>query len=1643
MSKDLKDQKKKKSTSSEGEKKKNATLLHDGKSSPNCVEFFEEQFLEALELLGSPAEVLRTGLLPFLEPPDKPVTDGLSEHEIKHFWSMFTQRCTEVEKENRKTIEAGKKLFSIIYSKMSTMSKEKTQSAAISYSPGTRSVSRRSASSAEPQLSRLPSPTARQARHASATVSVSSSDPTPVAPAVVSPPVINDWEDVLATSDIERLVQRVWATHRGVIVAHSKTETVFNTIAQLEAIKIRHGESLPDYRRRFEQLLKTIEAVGGSAAVPVPPMQVFRFLKGLEGIPKYREYKSIRSNQFSSAVPFPDSISKVCDELTVYNPIAVSGSAGKTTQSTTETAYVVKEKKEKKKKDKKDGSKGGSSASADKPSSEITCNKCGQVGHYASGCAKGHTKKRTDGSGEKPKIAEEKVNVVTERAVVQVGSLQFSIFDDDDDDHFVVAGARESVNVTTIASDVRDTNECDAVSPPADEREFRLVLAQHKRLHANGNCSVLMDSGAAVSVFQNSTLLSNIRDADPRICIQGIDKRGDDGIMLSKQGDYHGITNVYYSEGVAGNILSLSRVKDTCRVFLDEDTNKFVVHAPNGVVLDFHNRDNLYIRHEQRTMLSYAFVNWSASVNQPTPTVYSTTVASTVQQNLKNYTSRQISNATLAYRLIESLGYPSEATVIAMINSGSILNCPVTAHDVRRAIHIWGPSLGSIRGKSTLLPQSGVLEDPKPLSLQDTPVVMHVDLMFVASAVFLVSVATPLSLTGVSHLGFGKGSKSTEAIKKGLSEQMDNLARRNYKVTLVVCDGESAVVCIKEYLASRGAMLEQSGSGTHVPVVERKIREIKERARAIVSTLAFRLCAHLVPHLILYCVSRINLAPHKGAAGGVSPTELLLGMKPSYGKSLSLKFGDYVETRERDQSDRNSVFKPRTRACIALRPSGNLHESWRFLSLDSGAVVVRDSYVVLPTPDVVIRKMNLIAFRDKKGDNITVEDFGLDEVELQELQHERATGAPLIQEVPPEEGDEVAEPAPEDPGLNPAEVLDEVDEPSDPGVPDVRDQTPIEFPVEPDPVPAQGVDLPVHHDDLPDSPVSDVPANAPPATAPADVPATPYFTRAAARRNVALQREVQQVMINHISLKKAKKLFPNDWKPAVVKELKAMLDMKVWKGVPLGKKLLKKCIRSFMFLKDKHDANGLFERLRARLVAMGNEENKDGLVYDLISSPTVSLFSLFAVLAIAAREKRKRVTMDVTAAYLLALIPDGEEIVIQLSAELAELLIEIDPSYAEFRLPDGTMLLQLLRALYGCVRSAKLWYDHLRKVLEKYGFTANPHDQCVFKLMIDGAQCTVVVYVDDLLITCVHQSVLDSVLQYLKTELKNITVSTDEVVSYLGMSFDFSTDGAVKVSMPGYTMEVIKRAGVTGVADSPAAEYLFSVGDAPLLSAADAKEFHTLVAKLLYLAKRTRPDILLPVQFLATRVSAPTDYDQRKLIRVLKYLNGTVDLGIMLSGSTSPEVRAYIDASYGVHHDAKSQSGMVITLGGGPVFVKSTKQQVVAKSSTEAELIALSDGASIVIWGRDFLLAQGELLGPAVIYQDNQSTMAMVERGGSASDRTKHIKIRYFWVKDRVDIGEVRIEYMPTDDMVADILTKPLQGAKFAALRAMLLNWEY
>jgi hypothetical protein len=228
-----------------------------------------------------------------------------------------------------------------------------------------------------------------------------------------------------------------------------------------------------------------------------------------------------------------------------------------------------------------------------------------------------------------------------------------------------------------------------------------------------------------------------------------------------------------------------------------------------------------------------------------------------------------------------------------------------------------------------------------------------------------------------------------------------------------------------------------------------------------------------------------------------------------------------------------------------------------------------------------------------------------------------------------------------------------------------------------------------------------------------------------------------------------------------------------------------------------------------------------------------------------------------------------------------------------------------------------------------------------------------------------------------------------------------------------------------------------------LLSKEQAEDFHTCVAKGLFLCKRARPDIHPTIAVLCTRVKQPNESDWLKLIRLMKYLNGTRDDKLILSADKLNVVKWYVDTSFAVHPDFKSHTGGVLTLGRGALTSLSKKQKLNTQSSTEAELVGADDASTLILWTKLFMEAQGYGINSNVLYQDNKSTILLEKNGKKSSGpRTRALNIRYFFLTDQVEKGNVMIDFCPTDDMIADYMTKPLQGAKFLKFKKLIMGHD-
>ena len=196
---------------------------------------------------------------------------------------------------------------------------------------------------------------------------------------------------------------------------------------------------------------------------------------------------------------------------------------------------------------------------------------------------------------------------------------------------------------------------------------------------------------------------------------------------------------------------------------------------------------------------------------------------------------------------------------------------------------------------------------------------------------------------------------------------------------------------------------------------------------------------------------------------------------------------------------------------------------------------------------------------------------------------------------------------------------------------------------------------------------------------------------------------------------------------AIMKELSQMIDKKVWRPVrtsSLSGTDRSRIIRSQMFLKEKFLPTGQFEKLKARLVAGGDQQDKT--LYEDLSSPTVSSSVVMTLLSVAAHEKRSVTVVDITGAYLNAEMGKEVTVHMRLDRVISELITRLQPEYTEYLDHRGSIVVRLQRALYGCVESAALWHEHLSATLIEIGYERNKHECCVFnKTDEDGTQCTV------------------------------------------------------------------------------------------------------------------------------------------------------------------------------------------------------------------------------------------------------------------------------------------------------------------------------
>jgi hypothetical protein len=502
---------------------------------------------------------------------------------------------------------------------------------------------------------------------------------------------------------------------------------------------------------------------------------------------------------------------------------------------------------------------------------------------------------------------------------------------------------------------------------------------------------------------------------------------------------------------------------------------------------------------------------------------------------------------------------------------------------------------------------------------------------------------------------------------------------------------------------------------------------------------------------------------------------------------------------------------------------------------------------------------------------------------------------------------------------------------------------------------------------------------------------------------------------------------------AVRKEIDNMTEMNVWTKIcddELGNHNIQNIIPCKIFIKQKFLPDGSFEKVKARLVAGGH---KQVIEYEDLYAPTININVLYMIISINTILKGDILVTDVPTAYLHAVL--NEDVYMKISKNIVDIM-NVDKKYVNGR---GEITVKLNKCLYGLRQSGNQWYQTLSQLLLEIGFKQCVKEKCLFYNIQNGHNI-IMVHVDDIIAIFKCKQMELRFKTALKEKYSGIQFESKDI-HYLGMKFEKMNDGGTSLSQPGYIYKMLDKYKVQKEFNSPSNLDFFETFDEREASEDEKSRYKSILMSLMYLAVRTRPDILKEVTYLATIVN-PGPIAFGKIDRIMGYIRKTAELGIGFN-SDAIVLRMYCDASYGIHYNGRSHSGIVITIGNrycGPVLVKSKVQKIVTLSSTESEMVALVEGMQWLITLNSILLEIGINVSKPVVLQDNQSVLHLIKNGEGAHGRNRHMRIKWNFIKELIDSQIVDIQYCKSSDMVADLLTKPLSGKMFWNQRNVILN---
>ena len=488
------------------------------------------------------------------------------------------------------------------------------------------------------------------------------------------------------------------------------------------------------------------------------------------------------------------------------------------------------------------------------------------------------------------------------------------------------------------------------------------------------------------------------------------------------------------------------------------------------------------------------------------------------------------------------------------------------------------------------------------------------------------------------------------------------------------------------------------------------------------------------------------------------------------------------------------------------------------------------------------------------------------------------------------------------------------------------------------------------------------------------------------------------------------------WLEAMKSEMDSMYQNQVWSLVDAPKGI--KPVGCKWVFKKKTDMEGKVSTYKARLVAKGFTQ-RQGIDYEETFSPVAMVKSIRILLAIAAYHDYEIWQMDVKTAFLNGILQE-----------------EVYMTQPEgFTSEDTTKVCKLNRSIYGLKQASRSWNIRFDETIKTFGFSQNLDEPCVYMKEAKGARVFLVLYVDDILLIGSDKSVLKEVKDWLSkqfsmkdlgeaTYILGIRIYRDRSRRLLGLSQSTYIDKVLRR----FSMEQSKR-GLLPIRHGIHLSKDMSPKTPSEVGRMQRIPYASAIGSIMYAMLCTRPDVSYALSSTSRFQSNPGEEHWIAVKNILKYLRRTKDQFLVYGDQRDLKVAGYTDASFQTDSDdLKSQTGYVFTVNGGAVVWRSSKQDTTADSTTEAEYIAASEAAKEAVWIRKFIGELGvvpSIAGPITLYCDSTGAIAQALEPRS-HNRSKHVLRKYHLIREIIDRKDIVIEKIPSEDNIADPLTKAL-----------------